>query len=591
MMFLKMKFLKSLAIVGTVILAVAAPTAAQVNGQMKISYCRGQVAASSNLGRSGAGTVEAASYIPKNIVSRYRNLHVVGINAGLASKLNLESLTVWVRETLDSPNIMECTVTKGEGIVKGWNNLALDTPAAVSSSGFYIGYTLQQKGGGYAVSAVGQDKAGALYFKNGSEWTDISQNGHGCLSIEAIIEADNLPRYDLAVIDMAAPEYVSKFSDSEWSLTVANRASLSVNGINVEMQVEGAAPQLITFDETLQPCEERTLNFKFAPELESRAKDLAFTTRVINPSGEEETPEDNIATGTIDFDEFDFRRNVMIEEFTTEVCVNCPSAAAIFNEIMHSGKYAGRVNMACHHAGYYTDFLTVDADNEYVWMYGGGSFCPGVLYDRSSAVMNVGQYEMVEENIDKHLAVKAGVSFSLDAEYNPATNMVDVKMEGGCDWDKSSTPLFATVYLIENAIPQRRQKGAPEGFVHNHVTRQYNAVWGDALEFDKDERFSYSCSLPVEDYYVRENMEVVAFVHRYDFHDRLKCGIENSGRADIDWDLSGIHDVPSDNFSNSIISVDYYDLYGNKISAPAGFTVKRVRLSDGTVRTEKIIIP
>lgn len=580
---------KSLALAGTIALVAAVPAAAQVNGQMKISYCRGQVAASSSLGRECAGTVEAASYIPSDIVSRYRNLHVAAIKAGLASKLNIESLTVWVRESLDSPNIMECTVTKDDGLVKGWNTLATQNPVAVSSSGFYLGYTLQQKGGSFAVSAVGHDHAGALFLKNSDTWTDISDSGYGCLSIEAIIEADNLPRYDLAVTAFDSPDFVSKFSDSPWTLSVANNASLTVDGFRIEMQVEGAGPQIVSIDETLLPCEEKEVTFQFAPDLQRRAKGLPFSARLINPLGDDETPDDNLASGIIDFDELDFNRNVLVEEFTTERCVNCPRAASVLNEIAHSDKYSRRVNVACHHAGYGTDFLTSDADKSYVWMYNGGSFCPGILYDRSSTVQSIGEYGSVADNIDRHLALKAGVSFQTKAEYNRATDMVDVTISGGCDWDKSKTPLFATVYLIENAIPQQNQKGASEDFVHNHVVRAYNDIWGVPLEFDSDEKFSYSCSLPMADYYVRDNMEVVAFVHRYDSRDKLACGVENSGRGAIDWNSAAIDNIASDEHRGEITSVEFYDIYGRRLSVPSGLTIKLSHYSDGSVQTEKII--
>lgn len=581
--------IKSLAIAGAIAIMAVIPATAQVNGQMKISFCRGQVAASSSLGRGGAGTVEAASYIPSEIVSRYRNLHVAAIRAALASKLNIESMTVWVRESLDSPNIMECTVTKDGGLVKGWNILVPETPTAVSSSGFYIGYTLQQKGGSYAVSAVGRDHLGALYLNNDGQWTDISSDGHGCLSIEAIIEADNLPRYDLAVSAFDPPAFVSKFSDSFWSLTVANHASLTVDGFQLEMQVEGADPEIVSFDDTLLPCEEKELTFQFAPGIEHRAKDLPFSARLINPVGEDETPDDNLASGTIDFDELDFNRNVMVEEFTTERCVNCPRAAAVLNEIVHSDKYSRRVNVACHHSGYGTDFLTSEADKAYVWMYTSGSFCPGILYDRSSTVLSVGEYGSVADAIESHLAIKAGVSFETKAIYNSATDMVDIVLSGGCDWDKSKIPLFATVYLIENAVQQQGQKGASDDFVHNHVVRAYNDIWGAPLEFDSDEKFIYSCSLPMAEHYVRDNMEVVAFVHRYDSLDKLACGVENSGRGDIDWNSAAIDNIASDEHRGEITSVEFYDVYGRRLSVPSGLTIKLSHYSDGSVHTEKII--
>ena len=156
---------------------------------------------------------------------------------------------------------------------------------------------------------------------------------------------------------------------------------------------------------------------------------MAITATVVNPLADDENPSDNVSNGTFDFDELDFTRSVLVEEFTTEKCVNCPRAAATIAEVIHDPDYAGKVNVACHHAGYYTDHLTNDADNAYLWFYDGGSFAPGILYDRTSTVQSVGDTGSVAAIIDERLAVKGGVSFSISATYNPATDSVNVRLE------------------------------------------------------------------------------------------------------------------------------------------------------------------
>ncbi len=580
-----MKIIYRLAMAVVVALMAAATAAAQVNGQMKLSYCDGQVASSSSLGSPNEGTVEAACYIPAGMVSSYRNLRVAAIRAGLASKLNVQTLTVWIRESLDGHNIMECSVSKGGGLAKGWNLLTADAPTSVSNQGFYVGYTITQTGGSYPISAVGDDHSGALYMNTGTGWEDLYGADYGCLSIETIIEADNLPKFDLALNSLGAPALVSKGKEDDWSVHVTNQASVTVESFDILLDVEGAPQQTITLNETLLPCEHRDFTFRFTPDLQKRARNVAIRATVVNPLADDENPSDNVSNGSFDFDELDFTRSVLVEEFTTEKCVNCPRAAATIAEVIHDPDYAGKVNVACHHAGYYTDHLTNDADNAYLWFYDGGSFAPGILYDRTSTVQSVGDTGSVAAIIDERMAVKGGVSFSVNASYDPASDSVNVRLDGGCDWDKSADPLYATVYLMENDVAAKKQAGGDADYRHQHVVRQYNATWGEQLSFDADEKFTYSCSLPMNEEYNRDNMEVIAFVHRYDSHDKRSCRVENSAKAAIEWNGNGVDGITND--APEALSTEYYDLTGCPVGCPSGFVIKVTRMSDGSVRTEK----
>jgi hypothetical protein len=77
-------------------------------------------------------------------------------------------------------------------------------------------------------------------------------------------------------------------------------------------------------------------------------------------------------------------RTVLIEEFTTEYCGYCPQAAAGLSSFMNTyTDLAERVAIVCHHSGYYTDWLTIDASERYTWFYNdGGSYAPAFMYDR-----------------------------------------------------------------------------------------------------------------------------------------------------------------------------------------------------------------
>ena len=76
-----------------------------------------------------------------------------------------------------------------------------------------------------------------------------------------------------------------------------------------------------------------------------------------------------------------FNRKVFIEEFTTEKCVNCPRIAGWLHNVLE--KKGDKVDVVCHHAGYYEDWLTLPADKEYLWLFGPkGTFAPALMIDR-----------------------------------------------------------------------------------------------------------------------------------------------------------------------------------------------------------------
>ena len=86
--------------------------------------------------------------------------------------------------------------------------------------------------------------------------------------------------------------------------------------------------------------------------------------------------------------------------------------------------------------------------------------------------------------------------------------------------------------------------------------------------------------------YNRDNMEVIAFVHRYDSHDKLSCRVENSAKAAIEWNGNGVDGISGD--APEAVSTEYYDMTGCRVVRPCGFVIKVTRMSDGSVRSEKM---
>lgn len=581
-----------------VAMTLAAPAAAQADGQMRLSYCKGEVAASSQIGAQGENTVEAASYIPADMVSYYKNLRIVGINAGLASKLNVVSLTVWVRSELDGENLQEQTIDTGNGqtIVKGWNNLSFNNVEAIATDkGFYVGYTIRQKGSCYAISAVGSDHDGGLYVNTDSSWEDKSGAGLGTLSIETIIEADNLPTFDLAAAGIELPRRVQKGTTVQVNLLVSNLASRTISEFDLVCNVTGLEETVYHIQQEILPCSEDTVTFDFAPAFEERQMGLEMTVTIDNlKEGDDIDISNNSVAATFDFVKHDFTRTTLFEEFTTEYCSNCPSAIKIINSVLEEEEFVGKVIAISHHSGYMTDWLTTDADLEFLRFFGsGGSFSPAVMYDRYSnngdaPAIGAESSDYIRENLRLRLATTANAMLSVSAKGDEENNKVSVKVSGALDWSFDLSDPRITVCVVENNIEAENQAGASSGFTHQHVLRTYNEVWGAPFEWDENDEFEYECELEIDDSWKCEDMEIVALISNYDAESISNCAVENAARCDIDW-VKGVGETMASD--RQIVSTEYYDIAGMKVYSPSagGIYIKVERFDDGSTVTSKLI--
>lgn len=566
------------------------------DGQALVSYCDGGINTDTKVGTSGKGNIHAATYIDEATASRYKNLKVVGMNVGLASVLNIETLTVWARKTIDGENLTE-TTCNGKDLKKGWNYIALPQ-SEVISGGFYIGCTIKQKGLCYAFSAVGAQREGGFSVNLDGTWEDKSVDGKGNLSQEVYIEADNLVGYDLSLEDVIAPKRMCNLKPSEIVATVKNVGSRTVSGYTITCGSDGQESEAYHFANVLVPGASSVDTISYTTPFTDKTKNVRLNIVISGvDDGEDNMSDNNSQKIVYDVDKYDFTKRVLVEEFTTEKCVNCPAAASLLSQTLSLDTFKDRAMALCHHAGYYKDWLTLDIDEAYLWFYNAGSnvFAPAFMFNRldiknskTPVVNNPNSVKAFSAIISGLLASEPNVAFNAVAKFDEASGKLKVHVDGGRDKEFGNTQNRITVFLCENNIPAQNQSGGGEGYMQEHVLRAYSSTWGDVIDWNGDD-FSYDCYLDFSNVMDKKNCEVIVIVHDYDSSTPSNCAIENAAKtSNIDWGTSGINSDICD--GQGIQRSSYYNISGEVVTPEyKGIVIRKDVYKDGSIRTVKVI--
>lgn len=500
---------------------------------LQIGYCCGEGGSMGDITSSSAKALSAAIQIPSGMIESLVGNKVESIRVYMPSKLNVTSMTAWVRSSLDGDNLSEVTV-KGKELAKGWNELTLGEAYELKdNTPFYIGYTFEQKSRAYVICCTGKYVDGGLYYRyDDGDWETSTKYGNLC--IEGVVRGDNLPMYDLELNYVSVPPVYYIGDNLSVKLRVVNHAVATVEGFTLTYSVPDVMTEDMHIDCRLGAGESADLSLKLPPLdiTESDTFPVDFSISSID-GGEDEALGNNSVTVTVTTTDQVFKKVVLVEEFTTEQCGNCPTAAPkVYAAIDRmNDEYPGSVAMICHHSGFYTDFLTSKFDETYLMLYGGSVYAPAAMVDRytemSVPVFQISSEDTVYERILSAYEMPVAYSLEASALFDEDSGRLTVNVTGSKTVDKETTPTRVSVVVVENDIPSREQSGADGSYIHQHAMRTANSAWGDAIDWEGYD-FTYSCSLDIDDAWVKDNLEIIAFINHYDEKDESRCNVENT---------------------------------------------------------------
>lgn len=476
------------------------------------------------------------------------------------------------------------------------NVVELSTPYTIPEGGCYAGISFKvtstsSSAGQYPVVIYSQGKPDGLWLRTSTkapQWFDATSFGTLALQLQLTGDyADNalIPNdFGKQIVGVNKPVTIP--------VELYSLGSEGASDIDYTATIDGVETESfhLQLPSVINTFEGKTVDLTLPAQSEMKEYPVTITINKVN--GQENLAQDKMAEGTLNVVSEIYPRNVLIEEFTTERCPNCPRVAGFLHEALKDYDPA-QVAAVCHHAGYYTDWLTQPCDNELTWLYNdnGSVYAPALMFNRQPIfdsqyiqgekdnVTIPGSVMELKGYIDDQLSQKSNLSLDVKAIPNDAYSEVTMTINGKCNefFDKATSLL--TVYVTEDSIKARSQSGGGSNYYQMHVIRYYNSTWGDAITWNGNE-FTATYTIKLNSAWKQNKLRFVAMVNKHNKANKLDCRIENSQSVAMGTP-GGVNDVVVS--GENAYEVARYTIDGRRIQQEQpGINI--IQMSDGSIR-------
>ncbi len=468
----------------------------------------------------------------------------------------------------------------------GWNDVLFDEPVTLGDEPLYVGAQVYETAGTpYPLGAYGGVGVPEACWVNldRAGWT--SYDNHGALLIAALLDESAAPLLARTVYvkEYSHPQTVAPDADFDGGLYVMNQSGTAVHSLEISMQGEGAAAattKTLTFETPLPAFGAATLTTALRAG-STEGNPVSWTVRATKVDGQDAQPA-RAGLSELYVTHDNFIRTPLIEEFTSQYCINCPQMLYFLDKAFE--QYDSAYVYVAHHSGFANDAFTADVDLALdtlfnIW-YGHGN--PAIMYNRAvmpgqtTTVLGTGAHDNLATPYLSFIRTAAAstAAASVDIELQRDGTQLGVRVKGRVSRAMADKDLYLSVYLCEDSI-KAYQKGvhsdrdvdAPEDLVatfhHNGVVRAYynTDIFGDALELGEDN--TYDVTYPAQELdssWAEPNLRVVAIVHRVNRADVDDNEALNAGQV---WlaRSSGLAPVAAKTRTAPAV----YDLQGRKL--------------------------
>lgn len=464
---------------------------------------------------------------------------------------------------------------------QGWNDILFDEPLVIGDAKLYLGLQAYETIGSpyplvaFAAATVPQACYVNIGKKTWEEYTD-----RGTLLIAAILEDDCAPLIATTAYaqNTTHPQTVAPDDDFEGGLYVVNQSAKTLQEIEISMTGAGATVptvRTVQLPSALAPGQATVVQASLHSGL-TEGTSVDFTVDVTRLNGEQAQagrPGTTKLYVTLD----NFIRTPLIEEFTSQRCINCPQMAYFLEKALE--EYTGDYVYVSHHSGFVEDVFTTNPDREVVYVFGGyqNEYNPAIMYNRAilegeSAIIQ-GVRDMSPTPYLEALALAADMPAMASVQL--AATDTEVTVRGRVARDLVGKPLYLSCYLVEDGIGTEKyfQLGMDDAdapadlkdvFRHNGVILHYftTDALGDLLT--TDEKGHYEVTFPAVEKvgFGGTARRLVAFVHKVNKSALADNQVLNAAQLNVA--ITGIQPV----LGGSDATATAYDLQGRRLPEP-----------------------
>ena len=575
-------------------------------------YATDDVDNSLGVGNYTTADIEPAIFLEQEALAPYVGKKVTAVRFAMGASSTAKGVTIYTVDAQGNINALASKDTtfasKSTNTSYVWNTVVLPADKQFNITAdqrLMVAYKVTQGSKTYPIG-VNTKVNGELYINcniptsvggQGQGWYSFG-SGNGAAAIQMIVEGD-------FAANNAIPSSIEKIAavagqDVKVTIPFFNMGSSAITNVEYVLTVDGVAadPTRADFNPGIATGAYGNLTFTVPAGDVDAVKNLSVKITKVN--GEDNASADVAATAQIGVSTTAFNRNVVVEEFTTENCGNCPRVAGFLHTALKTADLT-RTFAVCHHSAYNTDWLTQPCDNDLTTLFNdaGYTYAPAMMFNRQPIFDS--QYASGEKDnvtipssaaeitsyIEDQLKELSNVGLTINAEPNADTTQVTLTVSGTCNNAYDKTKGLLTVYMTEDSIKAKKQAGGGSNYYQMHVIRYYNSSWGDAIEWKDDNTFTKTYTIDINKAYVKNQLKFVAFVNKHNANDVLDNQIENSIGVPLIGSTTGINNVYTSAEASNDTVVARYNEAGQRIAgAQRGLNI--LKLANG--KTEKVIV-
>lgn len=227
-------------------------------------------------------------------------------------------------------------------------------------------------------------------------------------------------------------------------------------------------------------------------------------------------------------------RAILIEDFTGQKCINCPTGTEIINSIVETygednviavGIHSGPLGFAGNSK---TVGLMTDTGNEYYtrWDKENKMGQPWVIFNRKTSPDS--HYNNWAAMVSTIISEKSNLTVNIANAYDAASRTLTTTV--GADGLSGSVKGKLQVWIVEDGVTALQKM--PDGstnkkYIHNHVFRAaVNGTWGEDVTVKEGETTTKQYSYKLPEAWNADNIAVVAFVYN-------DSGVENVAKKHL----------------------------------------------------------